>query len=227
MFTHNSAPAAGVVRNAACVGRAIELHPREPDDDPTKPFRLLKYPPAVVWVQPLESPAPLGQTCGPTAPCDCLPMFLTQAASSKPINLPVGDQPEVHGELVTSVACVRYGFQLGDGFCVTDYYAQGLSFKDDTWLAHLCKPDSGPLLRASVLVILTRYADWDRVLPWTPLWPPGATADAIDRVVDAFHRAAKPSPDLLAEMDRLRRRAAHTRATYPPRLRALVDQLFP
>ena len=227
MFTHNTAPAAGVVRNAACVGRAMDLHPREPDDDATRPFRLLRYAPAVVWVEPLESPAPLGDTCGPNAPVNCLPMFLTHAACDRAVNLPRYDRPVVNGERIASYRCTRYGFQLGSGFCVTDYYAQGLSFRDDVWFAHLCRPERGRLQRTSVLVTLSRCAGWDRMKAWTPLWPADATDDEIDAVVDAFHAAAAPSRDLVVEMERLRDRATHTRAAYPDRLRALVDELHP
>lgn len=226
MFTHNIAARAGAVRNAACVGRAIDLYPAEPDDDLTQPFRLLRFAPTAVWVEPLESPAPLGDVCGPGAPQNCIPMFLTRAPSKGAIKLPKDDRPVVRGERIASLKCSRHGFQLGDGFCVTDYYAQGLSFKDETWFAHLCKPDHGPLQRASVLVTLTRFADWDRVLAWTPLWPPSASPAEISAVIRAFRRAATPSADLLAEMRRLRAQAQHTREAYPARLRALVEQLF-
>jgi hypothetical protein len=95
------------------------------------------------------------------------------------------------------------------------------------WFAHLCKPETGALQRASILVTLTRFADWDRVLAWAPLCPPTATATEISSVVDAFHRASKPSDDLLAEVQRLQRAAAATRAAYPARLRALIDELHP
>ena len=152
---------------------------------------------------------------------------MTHARSARPVKFPKHDQPTMHGARVATLACIRYGFQLGDGFCVTDYYAQGLSFRDEVWFAHLCRPDTGALRRASVLVTLTRFADWDRVLAWTPLWPATASEKDIERVIDAFHRAAAPSPDLLAEMDRVREAAMRTRADFPDHLRALVNELHP
>ena len=228
MFTHNIASGVGAVRNAACVGRRIVLHPSEPDDDLTQPFRLLRHAPAVVWVEPCESPAPIGAIVGDAGPPNCIPMLLESARSADTIELPADDRPKVSGVPVASCRCTRHGFRLGDGYCVTDYYAQGLSFRNDPWLAHLRVPDdNGPLQRASVLVTLTRFADWDRVLAWTPLWPPTATQDDIRKVVDAFHRASRPSADLLAEVQRLTELADHTRATYPPHLQRLVDELFP
>lgn len=227
MFSDNSGPGVGAVRNAACVGRAIELHPDEPDDDLSLPFRLLRYAPAVVWVEPLESPVPLGKTCGPEAPDNCMPMFLTHATSSSPIVLPKDEQPFINGERIASYICTRWGFKLGDGFCVTDYYAQGLSFRKDTWFAHLCKPHRGTLERASVLVTLSRYAGWDSVLAWAPLWPSTATEEEINVVINAFHHASKPSDDLLADMRRIDERAKRTRDAYPAHLRAMVDELHP
>ena len=212
VFTHNIATGIGAVRNAACVGRAIELHPDEPADDPAEPFHLLRHAPIAVWVEPLEAPAPLGDACGAAGPPNCIPMVLEHARSDKAIKLPDGDQPVVHGERVTAVHCTRHGFQLGDGFAVTDYYAEGLSFGNDTWFAHLCRPHTGKLQRASVLVTLTRFADWDRVLAWTPLWPANATRQERERVIKAFHKAAKPPADLTAEMARLRGLANDTRA---------------
>jgi hypothetical protein len=227
VFTHNIAPGAGAVRNAACVGRFVDLHPDEPDDDLSQPFRLLRHAPAAVWVQPCESPAPIGTVAGSVGPPDCIPMLLESASSNRPIQLPENDRPEIGGVVIASYSCKRHGFQLGDGYCVTDYYAQGLSFRGDAWLAHLCVPERGALQRASVLVTLTRFADWDRVLAWTPLWQPTATSDDIRAVVDAFHRASRPSPDLLAEVRRLNDLAQRTRATYPAHLQRLVDELFP
>ena len=97
----------------------------------------------------------------------------------------------------------RYMMPLGDGFAVTDYYAQGMSFGDALWMAHLGVPDAGPMQRASVLVTLTRFRDWDRVLPWARLWPPGDLARRRV-VIDAFVALAKGDPELRHEMARVR-----------------------
>ena len=107
---------------------------------------------------------------------------------------------EIHANGVrdSSWSGKREAFPLADGFCVTDYYAQGQSFRDDTWLAHLGIPDGGRFVRATVLVTLTRFRDWDAVLPWGPLWSEG-NLEERERVIDAFHRAAyMPQPLFLS-----------------------------
>ncbi len=76
-------------------------------------------------------------------PTQLHPMLLTHARSDGTVKLPEGDRHVIHGERVTAVQCTHHGFQLGDGICGTDYYAEGLSFRNDTWFAHLCRPHTG------------------------------------------------------------------------------------
>lgn len=214
VFIDNVAPGAGRVRNAGCVGRRIDLDPREPEDDITQPFRILRYPPLCVWVQPLETPAPLGTACGPLGPPDCIP--ITPATATATVDLPAGDRPTVNNIHYHRVACTRTTFPLGDAYCVTDYYAQGMSFRDACWLAHLTPPpDRGAMKRASLLVTHTRFRNWEALQLWAPLW--GSETER-KQVIDRFHRCIQPKADLTAELSRLERLAIATLAAYPPSL---------
>lgn len=221
MFTDKLAVGAGAVVNATAVGRAIDLDPREPPDNLDRPYRVLHYPPLAVWVEPVESPVPLGNACGEAAPPNCMPVTLVKSASAE-VTLPKGVTFEINGSSTNKWTGKRVGFPLGDGFCVTDYYAQGQSFRSACWLAHLAKPDKGALQRASVLVTLTRFRDWDAVLPWAPLWPEG-DADRRDKVIEAFHRVARPSDDLHAELERLRIAEERTLREMPQEIRDLLQ----
>lgn len=206
----------GAVRNATAVGRAIDCDHREPPDDLSRPFRLLRYPPIAVWVEPVEAPVPLGASCGPRAPVNCMPV--TVARQSGAVKFPKG--AKIHG--LDKWTGTRVAFPLGDGFCVTDYYAQGQSFGDSLWFAHLSKPDRGALVRASVLVTLTRFRDWEAARPWTRLWPPGNAA-MREKVITAFHNVARPSDDLRSDMHRLSLAERRTISALPAHLRALLN----
>ena len=105
---------------------------------------------------------------------------------------------------------------------MTDFYCQGMSFKDDCWLAHLNPPATGQseagkrtkLRRANVFVTLTRYASLDRVQLVAPLWPEGDAAARLN-VINQFKEACRMSVDLTNEIDRLQRAADETKQRYP------------
>jgi hypothetical protein len=98
---------------------------------------------------------------------------------------------------------------LGDAYCATDVYVPGLPFRDDCWLAHLAKPDTGSMHMPLLLVTQTLFRDYDK-----------------SNVVSAHHDAAKPSPELVKDFRRLRAIAAATRARFPARLRQHLDHEY-
>lgn len=205
VFTKNMSQGVGAVTNALCVGRRIDLDPREPEDDLSRPYRVLRYPPLAVWVEPMESPVPVGNGCGPMGPPNCIPIVLERQKGKCIFKT----QVFVDGIWEASWDGHRTAFPLGDGYCVTDYYAQGQSFREHPWFAHLGMPDGGNLLRPSVLVTLTRFRDWDAVRPWARLWRDDDAAGR-DKVIDAFYKQARPSPDLEKELERLEAAEART-----------------
>lgn len=138
-------------------------------------------------------------------PPNCLPIVLERQKGRCVFKTKVF----LEGIWVTSWTGHRSAFPLGDGYCVTDYYAQGQSFRGHPWFAHLGMPDGGNLLRPSVLVTLTRFRDWDAVRPWARLWREG-DVDGRRKVIDAFYKVARASPDLEKELERLDEAEART-----------------
>lgn len=97
----------------------------------------------------------------------------------------------------------RWGFPLELAYVVTDYFAQGLTFRaDDTRLAHMCKPPNPPWHRASIYVMHTRFRSMAALHLLCPLWPPGDT-HAEARIKTALRAMLQPDPDLAAEWNRL------------------------
>ena len=96
----------------------------------------------------------------------------------------------------------RWGFPLDLAYAVTDYFAEGTSFRGQNWLAHLSRPPDGRLHRASLYVIPTRFSSLDDFHLLCPLWPHGDDAEK-DRVLQKLLRLAQPVPDLKAEWQRL------------------------
>lgn len=45
-----------------------------------------------------------------------------------------------------------------------------MSFKNDCWIGHFNPPPSGPFKRASIFVLLSRWAKLGDVLLLAPLW---------------------------------------------------------
>ena len=61
------------LKNNLCTGRRIIIHPMEPEDDPSKPIRLLRFPPLAIIVQP--DGEPIGDVCkSPEIPVHCIPV---------------------------------------------------------------------------------------------------------------------------------------------------------
>jgi hypothetical protein len=194
-------------KNTRCLGRKITLDPPEPDDDLTKPYRLLQHLPLAVYVEP--SGADLqGLRCGPHAPPACVPVTPRKVTFKHAL-------PQQRGApgRQKHVQVARTGLLLGDGYAVTDFYIQGMSFKDECWLLHLNVPPPGlneKLCRASVLVALTRFKDLQSCQLVAPLWRPGNAAER-QHVIHKFMAATATDPDLIRCMQRLRLKAAATK----------------
>jgi len=93
---------------------------------------------------------------------------------------------------------------------------QGATLTNASWLLHLSPPTDGRLSRAAVLVCITRFPNADAVRLLCPLWPPDATEDEIDAVVERFRSACVVKPELAAEMRRIKGEAARTLADLEP-----------
>ena len=224
LFTDSEAPAAHRFKNHGCYGRAIVLHPDEPPDDLSQPVRVLSYHPLAIHVEPWGEP--LGDVCRDAAGCpvNCIPVEpvnVSGASMTFPKTIDAGDGTTMSPDL----AFTRRGFPLVLAYAVTDYFAQGMSFKGACWILHLSPPPSGHFKRPSVLVPLTRYRHWGEVRSLCPLWSQSANEEDKQAVKDKFVACARVSPDLVAEMRRLKQAAIATRASLEPRAAAVRDEI--
>ena len=190
------------IKNHTCKGIKIVLHEREPYDDLSKPFRLLAYPPKAIFVKP-DGPD-IGDVCKGQAGCprDCIP--ISQVCRTFPVSWTSHARLLFENtlELGNAVNVRRQGIPLSLAYCVTDYFAQGMSFKGLPWLIHLALPDSSPVFsKANILVPLSRPSLWSELKLLTPLWPDG-DEEAKAKFITKVRNALKPNVDYKAEMDR-------------------------
>ena len=96
------------------------------------------------------------------------------------------------------IGVMRLGISLYMGYCGTDYFSQGISFKRDAYFLHLVA--SGKLTAGNFRVPLTRPSCIEDVRILAPLWTNDAEKESmIRRVMTAFQVV----PSLVADMDRL------------------------
>lgn len=191
VFTQSICPPLRFVNNNGCTAVSIVLDRLEDPDDGKPPCRQLKYPPRAIFVRPDGAASGAMDIGGPPG---CVPILPITSAKIKPL-VPKGTK---------AVTITRTGLPLGDGYAVTDYYTQGMSFGSAPWAIHLTPPPTGAFQRASVFVSLSRYSSFDDVHLLHPLWPPGN--DKIRKEVYAkFKAAAIMDPELVQELGRLRR----------------------
>ncbi len=88
---------------------------------------------------------------------------------------------------------------------------QGASFKDELWVVDLTVPHNG-LRRAGLFVVLTRFKDVESILLLRPLWERGDNYKR-KKVINAFVKACKLSPDLKAELELQQHNFQRTKAS--------------
>jgi hypothetical protein len=211
-FMDSRHPAVNWVTNNVCIGRKLIFHPDEPEDDLTKPYRVLKYLPIAIHVEP--NGLPLGNLCGDGSPTNCIPVTPIKSARitvtfphntvihpSTPAQEGREKRPSVVG---SSIAVHRHGFMLESANVVTDYFAQGMSFRGKPNLLHVTPPpgQGQHINRGNLLVTVSRPSLKSELNLLTPLWRPGDDADKA-RVLKAVRAALIPSQDYLAEKARL------------------------
>lgn len=99
-----------------------------------------------------------------------------------------------------SLTIERLGLLLGLGYTFTDFFAQGLSFKQAAYFIHL-SIQSGRLSAGNIRVPLTRPSSIDDIRLLAPLFKNPKEKEAI---VQKFINAFKPDPAYVAEMERLK-----------------------
>jgi hypothetical protein len=190
------------IKNHTCVGVKIVLHEDEDPDDLSLPYRILKHPPTTIFVKP-DGPL-IGNISKGVAGCpsDCFPISFMARSFNVKWEGPPKQLFKDSFELGNSILVKRRGIKLSLAYCVTDYFAQGMSFKGKPWLIHLTLPDKHPSFdRANILVPLSRPSRWSELKLITPLWPQG-DSKAREKFINKVHQALKPSLDYKEEMKR-------------------------
>lgn len=170
---------AGRTNNGVCHAHGIILNPLEPPEataDEHKAVRYLKYVPAAVIVKPERGPhvwphdVAVASCFKATLPDGCLAITPETRTSCHKF----GKSPmRIFGAAYKQVSIRRRAIPLGEGYVVTDYYTQGMSFRDACWVAHITPPPGGgaySVKRASMFVLLSRFRSWDAVKILVPLW---------------------------------------------------------
>ncbi|GLC52807.1 hypothetical protein PLESTB_000670800 [Pleodorina starrii] len=206
-FTTNAHPAVHHIHNNSATGVAIILHPEEPKlpDPSTARIHILRYVPRAIIVRP--DGGPLGRVSPDLQPGEVLvrPKYKTFTPT--------------HATNAQSVH--RWGFNLDYEYSTTDYFAEGLTFRNQTWLAHLSPPPTGQWHRASMYVIPTRFTSMDSFHLLAPMW---STPEEKPRVLKRILKLAEPVPDLQAEWERLCNLADFTRQVLPRLLNNLATK---
>jgi hypothetical protein len=208
----------GRANNNGCVGKKIYVDPREPEEkDPTSAIRYLKYMPSMVMVQPNNAPKPWPLKATATAPDGWLGIVPKKLSSTHDFGKGAGRvKLTVNGVEQPSVTITRTQLPLAEGYVVTDYYTQGMSFKKTghTWVIHITPTDGGKFQRASLFVLLSRFSSWDDVKILVPLFTDSTTHEAKEALIDRFLKCTDLEPDLSAEVERLASIAVKTKAKH-------------
>ena len=123
-FYDNVDPALCWVNNFMAIGTSIILDPREPDDDPKFPYRMLRFLPLAVTVRPE------GTSLGVVSkhvnvPEHSVTVPLKHLGKNFKIQLP--ERIRLYRDSIetgTLVNVKRKGIALQSGFVVTDFYAE-------------------------------------------------------------------------------------------------------
>ena len=200
-FMDNSFPHIGWFKNGDCTGKTLVCDDAEPPDNFASQFRMLKHPPRFIVV---EVPGRnFGQMCGETFKANHLPVEPKQFTHV--VQLPhamtvfQGDTSMTQEFKLTRTAppieCV---------ITFTDYYSQGISFKNNAHFLHLSITGRRPFNRGNLLVPLSRPSRLEDVVLLHPLWEPGDTQGRVN-FVERLKKAIGPSAEADAERARFRR----------------------
>lgn len=201
-FIKSLHPVIGCFNNGSCIGENLVLDSREPDDDMTGAFRVLKYQPKALIVRLLDRK--LGKLFGDGIPEDCVPLFPSTTKTieftlDRPMKLYADPMDNTVGNIIKFK---RYAFLVDTALTFTDYFAQGVSFRGDPHFLHLGVSGKQGYKRANLLVPISRPARLSDLVLLHPLWADGDSA-ARQRIIDMIRRALKPDMDFETEMKRL------------------------
>jgi hypothetical protein len=226
----NRCPDALWCNNNLASGVRLILHDNEPDDNLDKNVRMLKYSPKGIVVRPHGNAISDAYCDGDVVPKGCLIVVPRDATFKVALDTPRGrnqnpapvamlkfpighalhpqDDPASVG---TTIDIKRTGFPLAMGYAVTDYFSQGMSFKDLPFLMDLRPPPDGHYKAGSLRVPITRPSSMKDVHLLAPLFTTPAERSAL---VQKLKAVLRPNPARNQEMERLRGLHAATQHAY-------------
>lgn len=212
-FLRNLHPVIGCFNNGSCIGDSLVLDDREPDDDMTGDFRVLKYQPKALIVRLPDRK--LGKLCGDGITEDCIPLFPT---NSKVIDFTLDCSMKLYADprdttTDKTIKFKRYAFPVDTAITYTDFFAQGVSFRGDPHFLHLGVSEKQGYRRANLLVPISRPAVLSDVVLLHPLWPRGDHTARLN-IIRLFKKALTPDPDYESEMERLQQLHSNTVSTH-------------
>ena len=207
------------------IGASLVLDPSEkPDKDPSKPIRYLAHVPLAVIVKPQSSPSKWPKEVDAAVdhpflkryiPPGCIAICPTQKTTTHKFDKGKGIAINGHhyyaGE---TIKIRRRAIPLAEGYVVTDFYTQGMSFGDACWVAHVNLPPgmgAYSTLRASMFVIFSRFRSWEHVRTLRPFWTEQTGRQKIEECVTSLLRVTVLPCDFKAELRRLRAKQESTR----------------
>jgi hypothetical protein len=196
-FLTNEYPHLGWFKNGDCTGKELVCDHREEPDNGEGNFRVLRYLPKYILVQPFEINN--GDLCGTTFPPNTIPLEADKFTET--VNLPCtmkvfDDSSSMSKEFVLHRKC----HPVESVVTFTDYYSQGLSFKGQPTFLHL-GIDKGRYSRGNFLVPLSRPACIEDVVLLQPLWGPEDRAGQ-EAFLRKFKTAIQPNQENENEMIR-------------------------
>lgn len=149
-------------------------------------------------------------------PDGCLPVTPAEKQTTHKFDRGKGVTIDGHhyfpGELIK---IRRKAIPLSEGYSVTDFYTQGMSFGDACWVAHINLPPGGganATLRASMFVLFSRFKSWEHVKILRPLFTDNTPFKDKQKIIDRLLAITQLPDDFKAELRRLRAKDEETKS---------------
>lgn len=149
LIADSTLPHWGRCKNNTAVGVQIVLDREDANDvNATTAIRILKKPPLTIIVRPQGVDA--DKQYAENIPQGCVPFVRRKGNFTVKLK---ERQVQVH----------RSSIALSPAYAVTDYYAQGMTYNDDTVYFTEFLPPRGPMKKESTYVTLTRHRNYSQL----------------------------------------------------------------
>ena len=203
----------GWASNNSCRLVRIVLDDREEEDDMKGDHWELKYLPVGMIVEPVGIDADDVGEVSENLPKGTFFVGTNYETVEMEIPAAVRKRYDIPHQAPPMIKIRRTGFKLVPGVAVTDFFAQGQTFKGHPVVIDLRMPPNGKVSMSGFYVMLSRATTLDDVYLLHPLWPHGDDA-AKDAFVALAQRQYRFDDDMKAEEVRLRRKHEATLDRY-------------